>query len=83
MSDIWSNSNLVSYLALTAHWIAADASSGHLGLRAALIGFHRLKKKHTGVNIARTLLHLMDRADVTLKVCTSNDISSLVSLTLF
>jgi len=83
MSDIWSNSNLALYLALTAHWIATDASSGRLGLRAALISFHHLKKKHMGINIARTLLHLMDHADVTLKVCTSHDISSLMSLTLF
>jgi hypothetical protein len=70
MSDVWSNSNLASYLALTAHWIAVDAPSGRLGLKVALIGFHRLKKKHTGANIARTIIHLLDRADVTLKVCT-------------
>jgi hypothetical protein len=72
---------MASYLALTAHWIALDASSGRLGLRAALIGFHRLKKKHTGVNIARTTIHLLDRADVTLKVCTPDDIYFLASLT--
>ncbi len=69
-----------SYLALTAHWIALDASSGHLVLRAALIGFRRLKKRHTGVNIARTIIHLLDRADVTLNVCTPHDIHSLASL---
>jgi hypothetical protein len=67
-SDIWSNANLESYLALTAHWISCDESSGRLALNAALIGFHRLKKKHTGLNIAKTILYLLDRADVTLKV---------------
>ncbi|KAH9026145.1 hypothetical protein EDB85DRAFT_1809554, partial [Lactarius pseudohatsudake] len=41
-ADAWSNTNLASYLALTAHWISLDASSGRLTLRAALIGFHRL-----------------------------------------
>jgi|GraSoi_2013_60cm_1033757.scaffolds.fasta_scaffold67130_2 hypothetical protein len=71
---------MASYLALTAHWIALDASSGHLVLRAALIGFRRLKKKHTGVNIAKTLIRLLDRADVTLKVCTPHDIHLLTSL---
>ena len=59
-----------SYLALTAHWIALDAPSGRLSLKAALIGFHRLKKKHTGINIAITIIHLLDRAGVTLKVRT-------------
>jgi hypothetical protein len=37
-------------------------------LRAALIGFHRLKKKHSGANIAKNVLHLLDWADVILKV---------------
>jgi len=55
-------------LALTAHWISLDKSSGRLSLKAALIGFHRLKENHTGINIARTILHLLDRANVTVKV---------------
>lgn len=67
---------------LTAHWISSDESSGRLALNAALIGFHRLKKKHTGVNIAKNILHLLDRANVTLKVCISYDIYSHVCLTL-
>jgi hypothetical protein len=58
-------------LAVTAHWIALDKSSGGLTLKAALIGFHRLKDKHTGINIARTIRYLLDRAGVTLKVCES------------
>ncbi|KAH9058985.1 hypothetical protein EDB83DRAFT_2520766 [Lactarius deliciosus] len=40
----------------------------HLTLKAALIGFHRLKVKHTGINIARTIHYLLDRAVVTLKI---------------
>ncbi|KAH9055112.1 hypothetical protein EDB83DRAFT_2316248 [Lactarius deliciosus] len=60
--------NLVSYLALTAHWISSDKSTGHLTLRAALIGFHHLKNKHTGCNIARTILHLIDWANITIKI---------------
>ena len=59
---------MASYLALTTHWIARD-KNGRLGLKAALIGFNRLKKKHTGSNVARTILYLLDRADVTLRVC--------------
>lgn len=65
---MWSNSNLVSYLALTAHWISIEEPSGRLALKSALIGFHRVKKVHSGRNIARTLLYLFDRAKVTRKV---------------
>jgi len=72
---------LTSYLALTAHWIALDAPSGRLVLRAALIGFRHLKKNHTGVNIATAIIELLERADVTLKVCTPHDIHLLASLT--
>ena len=73
---------MMSYLALTAHWISLEAPSGRLSLRAALIGFHRLKKNHTGINIARTILYIPDHMDVTHKVCDSNDIYSLVLLTI-
>jgi hypothetical protein len=66
-------------LALTAHWISLDESNGRLALKAALIGFHRLKKKHSGVNMAKTILHLLDRADVTLQVRFPCDIYLLAS----
>jgi hypothetical protein len=74
--------NLAAYLVLTAHWISCDESSGHLTLNAAIIGFHRVKKKHTGANMAKNILHLLDQANVTLKVCISYDIHSYISLTL-
>jgi hypothetical protein len=68
---------MAGYLALTLHWIATNKLSGRLMLRAALIGFHRLKNKHTGRNIARTIQYLRDRAGVMLKVCISYYISFL------
>jgi hypothetical protein len=40
-----------------------------MSLNAALIGFHRLKKRHTGLNMAKTILYLLDRANATLRVC--------------
>lgn len=61
-ADIWSNQWLHSFLAVTAHWIAQKNSK--LELRAGLISFHRLKKRHTGKNIARTLYHLINRAGI-------------------
>ena len=59
---------MAAYLALTSHWISQDKSTGHLALKSALIAFHHIKKKHTGVNMADTILELLDRASVTLKV---------------
>jgi hypothetical protein len=65
---------------LTSHWISFDESTGCLVLKATLIGFHHLKQKHTGVNIAKTILHLLDWTDLTLKVHLAlSNISSLVS----
>lgn len=63
---------MTSYLALTAHWISADESSGRLSLKAALIGFHRLEKEHSGRNLAECILGLLDRAGITRKVCFSS-----------
>jgi hypothetical protein len=67
MADIWSNGNMVVFLALTAHWISSDKSSGHLSLKAALIGFHWLETTHMGLNIAKTILFLLDQAGITHK----------------
>ena len=59
---------LSSYLAVTAHWISEGGGGESLSLKTALIGFHRLIKRHTGKNIARTILHILDRAGITAKV---------------
>jgi len=50
-------------------------------LKAALIGFHHLKKKHMGVNLAKMIKYLLDQAGVTLSVCPPYD-ESFVCLTL-
>ena len=64
--DLWTDGPLQSYLAMTAHWIAE--ADGALQLKAALIAFHHVRQKHTGKALARTVLHLLDRVGVTLKV---------------
>jgi len=60
------------FLALTSHWIFLDKASGRLSLKAMLIGFHCLKRRHTGRNIARTILYLIDQADISHKVIFCN-----------
>jgi hypothetical protein len=66
--DIWSDQLRGAYLAMTAHWIANVEGTSALGLKTALIAFHRLRREHNGRAIARTVVHLLDRADVTVKV---------------
>lgn len=67
-SDIWSDKNRRSYLAITAHWIAKLEGTSSLQLKAALIAFHRLLGSHDGASLAKVVLHLLDRAGVTVKV---------------
>ena len=54
--------------ACTAHWIAKGQGSSALKLKATLIAFHHLPGSHTGVNIATTLLNLLDCAGIMDKV---------------
>lgn len=68
--DIWSDSKMQSFLAMTAHWIARDNNT--LELKSSLIAFHRIWGKHTGKNLAAIVLSLLDRAGATSKVSTVN-----------
>jgi hypothetical protein len=68
-SDLWSDKNLRSYLCLTAHWMARNKRTGALELQCALIAFHHVTGRHDGVNLARIMIALLDRAGVTTKVC--------------
>ena len=68
MADAWSSASLSSYLAVTAHWISEGEGGDSLSLKTALIGFHWLKTQHTRKNVARNVLHLLDRAGITAKV---------------
>jgi hypothetical protein len=67
--DTWSDQNLQPYLAITAHWIASiGETSSSLQLKSALIAFHRLRRGHSGKAQARVVMHLLDRAGITVKV---------------
>jgi hypothetical protein len=66
--DVWSDQNFRSHLAMTTHWIAEVEGASTLQLKSALIAFHQLRENHSGKTIARTVVHLLDRAEVTLKV---------------
>lgn len=66
--DMWSDQNRRSFLAITAHWVATLKGTTILHLKTALIAFHRLHGGHDGKSIARTVLRLLDRAGITVKV---------------
>jgi hypothetical protein len=66
--DIWSDQLCRAYLAITAHWVANVEGTSALQLKAALIAFHHLHQKHNGKAIAGTIMHLLDRAEVMVKV---------------
>jgi hypothetical protein len=62
--DIWSDSQLCPFLAVTAHWIAKESEKEALVLKAALITFHHIPGSHTGMALALKILELIDHAEV-------------------
>ncbi|KIJ19286.1 hypothetical protein PAXINDRAFT_69656, partial [Paxillus involutus ATCC 200175] len=42
MANIWSNDNRRPFLAMTAHWISEEPSTGTLKLKLVLLAFHRI-----------------------------------------
>jgi hypothetical protein len=53
-------------MAVTAHWIGRDEVNGTtaLNLKAALIAFYYLPSRHSGAEIAKSLLILIDRDEI-------------------
>ncbi|SJL00252.1 uncharacterized protein ARMOST_03564 [Armillaria ostoyae] len=74
--DMWSNANLVPFMAVTAHWIETKEvhppNGGDpylaLSLRADLIGFHRVPGRHDGEHLARAFLFIVDRLRIASKM---------------
>lgn len=77
-TDIWSDQNRQPYLAITAHWISKSEGSPSLQLKTALIAFHRLRGGHDGKTLAKTVVELLDRAGITVKVSKLNGQLSFV-----
>jgi hypothetical protein len=69
-ADMWSDQNHQSYLAMTAHWIAKVDETTALNPKVALIVFHHVLGTHDGKSLAKIVLQLLDRAEITLKVKT-------------
>ena len=85
--DIWTDTNLSPFMAVTAHWIEAtmeDTPNGLqkiLKLRADLVGFHHMPGRHDGKHLAHAFILVTDRLDITEKVSNSNSFLCLQYLT--
>jgi len=53
---------------MMAHWVAKVNGMSALELKMALIAFHHLRDRHDGKTLAETVLKLLDRAQITVKV---------------
>jgi hypothetical protein len=85
--DIWTDTNLSPFMAVTAHWIEAtmeDTPNGLqkiLKLRADLVGFHHMPGRHDGKHLVHAFILITDRLDITEKVYNSNSFLRLQYLT--
>ena len=78
-TDIWSDQNRQPYLAITAHWIAKIEDTTALKPMVALIAFHRVRGRHDGKSLGKTIMELLDRAKITVNVRTPVNYVSSVS----
>jgi hypothetical protein len=54
---------------MMAHWVARVERTTALQLKTALITFHNLCGKHDSKTLAKTVMKLLDRAQIMVKVC--------------
>ncbi len=67
-SDMWSDPNRQSFMAVTAHWMA-KGSSNQLELRSTLIAFQGVDGCHTGDNLGQILFDIIQDVGIAHKVC--------------
>ena len=65
---------------MTGHWMSR-LQNGGFQYNSALLAFHRIRGSHNGERLARIVLHLLDRVDVTVKVCFHPLINVILLLT--
>lgn len=81
-TDLWTDPNMVPYMAVTAHWIEAttiNTTSGSqysLKYRADLIGFIQVPTRHTGDHMANAFMWILERINIAHKVTHSDSANS-------
>ena len=75
--DMWTDPNLIPYMAVTAHWIQAKPDNSHIspgpplyriGMRADLIGFVHVPGKHDGKHLCLAFYYILERLGIQSKV---------------
>ena len=66
-SDIWSDSQLASFLAMTAHWCRHDPA-GRLEIANRLLAFRLVEGAHDGENIGQIMYNIIKDAKAHRKV---------------
>jgi len=66
-SDIWSNPQLASFLAMTAHWCRCDPA-GRLEIANRLLAFHLVEGAHDSENIGQIMYDIIKDAKANRKV---------------
>lgn len=70
---MWSSESRDSYLAVMAHWpIARDERSGALSLKIGLIAFRYMPQEHTGKEIGKAFLGILDNMGITVDLKVSS-----------
>jgi len=67
-SDMWSDLNRRSFMAVTAHWMAKGRSN-HLELRSALVAFQEVNGSHSGDNMGQVLFDIIQDIGIAHRVC--------------
>lgn len=68
--DMWTNPNMKSFMAVTAHWIEGTkydtgVGVGHsLRLRSELAGFIQVPVRHTGEHLYEAFMHITERLHI-------------------
>lgn len=67
-SDLWSDPVLDSYMAVTAHYLVRDEKTRKLQWRNGLVAFRFIEGSHTGVNLGRQFVKILEELGVLHKV---------------
>lgn len=78
-TDVWSDKQLVSYMAVTAHYIIKQ-DDGRRVLRSRLCAFQHLVGSHTGVNLGQEFVKILDDLDVLGRVSLSHLATHILGL---
>lgn len=66
-TDMWSNTNLDSYMAVSVHYVLRTKRG--LDYCSDLLAFQYVDGSHSGANLARHFLQILDDFEIAHKVC--------------